>query len=60
MCDVVGGSSVQGVCVVVFVVVFSSVFYVGTAFEAPGPPFMVLYVVDVDVFVSEFDVVVVL
>lgn len=60
MCDVIIGSSVQGVCVVVFVVVFSGVFYVGTAFEASGPPFVVLYVVDVDVFVSEFDVVVVL
>ena len=42
------------------VVVFSGVFYVGTTFEASGPPFVVLYVVDVDVFVSEFDVVVVL
>lgn len=59
MYDVVGGSSVQIVCVVVFVVVFSGVFVDSSSFEASGPSFVVVYVVDVDVFVSEFYVVVV-
>tara|TARA_B100000161_G_scaffold265534_1_gene242293 strand:- start:4177 stop:4311 length:135 start_codon:yes stop_codon:yes gene_type:complete len=43
----------------VFVVVFSGVFVGGSSFEASGPSFVVVYVVDVDVFVSEFYVVVV-